>query len=1048
MKAYTKDIVKEVRKSKGKFISILLIVAIGVAFFTGITTAAPIMRSNVDAYYDATNFRDLELLSTLGFIEADVEAVQNMNGVAGVAPQKSIDVLTSVENQQVVVKLQSLPSDVSSDNPNYIDQYRLMDGRLPQAANEAIIKVGDFTSSLFSIGDEISVSLPSGNLSDTLKETTYTIVGIVESPNYLSYELGTSAIGSGNIGAILGIYESNFTTDYYTSILVTLKDTLAFNSFNQEYLDYIKPIQDELKVLGASRAQERFTEIKASALEKIQEAEALYIENKQKFDDLITSSKAELAKQQSELNAGFSALQEGKQSAFASIDDGLSKVATGIKNTDESYVAYENKYNEFQTTKANVNKQIADLTSANQTLNKQLEGIVDPSQIATIQAQIAANQGTINQLQSTIATSEEQLAQTKTQLEQTKQSLLAQQEQLQVSKSQLEETFAQRQSALYSAQTLLNEAQTKLLDEEQKGLAELKKASNEIDSAKKSLNDLSAPEWYVLSREQNYSYMDYRAATLQMESIAKVFPLFFILVAALVCLTTMTRMVDEQRGYIGTLKALGYSNPIIALKYTLYAASAGIIGSLIGAIVGMNVFPVVVYNAWGMMYTLPAVKLTYDLGLVALATLFFTVVIVLATLSASYQSLKEHPSSLMRPKAPTVGKRILLERLPFIWNRLTFSDKVTARNIFRYKKRFFMSILGIAGCFALLLSGFGIRDSISGIIDKQFGGIQTYQGEVLIDSNLTPTQKLDLVNEIQKIDNVADASLISVEQTIFTLNNKEQMVSMFTFDDQVPYQDYFNLTSVSNNKALSLRNDGVLISEKLAKTLHVGVDDSITFTLKDQSYTVKVSGVFTNYVNHYMLMSEAYYETIFGQTASPQTILLNTIGGSANENAIIQQVNDLSGVLSTNFYSRLAESFSTMLDSLNIVVLVLIISAGLLAFVVLYNLTTVNVSERLREIATIKVLGFYDKEVERYVFKENIVLTIIGSLVGSLLGVILHRFIMNIVEQDTVIFDKVITWPSYLYSFAITLFFAYLVNLSMKKSLHKIAMVESLKSVE
>lgn len=1048
MKAYSKDIVKEIKKSKGRFVSILLIVAIGVAFFTGITTAAPIMRENVDRYYDITNYRDLELLSTFGFEEKDLTDIRKLDYVSGAYGQKVIDVYAKNKDTRYTIRVNAIPSNLSQENQNYIDQYRVIEGRLPQNKDEAVLKVDSFGNKPYVIGEVVTLYLEDDEINDTLSNTTYTIVGYVESPNLLNVELGTSNLGNGSIHAILGIYEDNFSTDYYTGILVRLFDTTIFDSFSQEYLDFVGSAQEKIKDVGQVNAAHRFEKIKNDAQLKLAEAELLYIENKQIFDDGIALGKTEIANQQATLNQGLAALQEGRASALLAIDNGILQIDQALLAITTSYQTVLAQEVQFTKDKIVYEQQITTLNVEVVNLQNQLTNATDPSIITNLQLSITQKQQAITQIQTLLTNTQNTIAQTKIQVESTKNGYDKEREKLLASKSQLEETFSVRQQELYVGQRLLNDAQAKILAQEQEGLLELKKASNEIDNAKSALSNLEAPEWFVLTRDQNYSYVDYHSATQQMDSIAKVFPLFFILVAALVCLTTMTRMVDEQRGYIGTLKALGYSNGVIVLKYMLYAALAGILGSILGASIGMNVFPVVVYNAWGMMYTLPSITLTYDLQLAFTAMIFFTTIIVLSTLFASISSLREEPASLMRPKAPSKGKRILLERVGFVWKRLTFSDKVTARNIFRYKKRFFMSILGIAGCFALLLAGFGIRDSISGLVEKQFMGIQTYEGEITLQEKLTNLEKNTLYEELSILEGILDTTLVTTQQAITSVGAKDQSIGLFSFSNHVQIQNYFNLQSTSTRQSLVISDSGVLISEKLAKLLEVNAGDTMSFNVKDSQYTVTIAGVFTNYVNHYMLFSDSYYEEIFKQIPSQQTILFNSELGTAVEEKITSAVNLVDEVSSISFYSKLANSFDSMLESLNIIVLVLIISAGLLAFVVLYNLTTVNVSERMREIATIKVLGFYNKEVETYVFKENIILTIIGSFVGMILGIILHQFIMNIVEQDTIIFDKVINVPSYLLSFVITLFFAFLVNVSMKKTLHRIAMVESLKSVE
>ncbi|MGL5978995.1 MAG: FtsX-like permease family protein [Erysipelotrichaceae bacterium] len=1047
MKTFRKDVLREVKKSKGRFISIMLIVAIGVAFYTGVTTSAPVMRNNVDRYYDETNFRDFSLVSTMGFTDEDLVALRALEQVAGVYGSKSLDAMSKVGTRELEFKVESLPLDTSADNPDYINQYRLLDGRLPQSNDEAVVKVSSMMESLYAIGDEITLYLPKDDLSEQLTTTTFTVVGLVESPNSISYELGSTKLGDGRLDGVVGILDSNFTMEVYTETLVTIEGAKAYNSFDQAYLDFVSPMESVLDTFGSERAQIRFDEIKDEAYAKIQEGEDLYLENKALFEEGIASGKAELATQQQNLTNTLAMLEQQLSDAKTQFATAQTQLEQGLVTIDAALASVAQERANFLAGLPKLQANVATLQTQIASLDAQIAQTSDQATLEGLQAQRATLATQLTQLETTIA-------QTPAALDATEKNLNEQRAQMDTQKVSLAEKEQQTYAAIQSGksqvvagQIALDEARSVLLEQEQEGLIELKKASNELANAKAQLEALEEPSWYILSREKNYSFVDYRMATNQMESIAKVFPLFFILVAALVCLTTMTRMVDEQRGYIGTLKGLGYGKVAIASKYLIYAACASFLGSILGCVVGMNLFPYVIYNAWGMMYTLPSIVMTYDLQIAIVATIFFTFAIGGTTLYASYATLVETPATLMRPKAPTVGKRILLERIGFIWKRLSFTEKVTARNIFRYKKRFFMSVIGIAGCFALLLAGFGIRDSISGIVEKQFGVIQKYDGDVSIDSDATSKEIQTLYSQIAGLDGVEHSNLATIVQTNVVLNQKDSMVDLISLDSSFDYHMYFELADVQTKKLLTLQQDGVLISEKMAKTLGVKAGDQFSFEVDSKSYTVNISGVFVNYINHFMVMSDAYYEQIFNQIPDKTAILLN-VSDPQLETALAEQINGLDQVSSVSFYSSIADSFNQTIESLNIVVLVLILSAGLLAFVVLYNLTNVNISERMREIATIKVLGFYDREVESYVYRENIVLTIIGSFAGVFLGVLMHRFIMSIVEQDSVIFDKQIQWMSYFYSFVITMFFSIMVNLSMRKALKEIEMVESLKSVE
>ncbi|MGL5541050.1 MAG: FtsX-like permease family protein [Erysipelotrichaceae bacterium] len=754
----------------------------------------------------------------------------------------------------------------------------------------------------------------------------------------------------------------------------------------------------------------------------------------------ITAGLQAINEQNNQLNALETSTNQQFASGFASLDQQTLEVSA-------QKTALEKQLADFTASLPALQQQVAGLQQRISTIDAQLAVESDPAIVEALKQEKTALSQELAALQATIDTTPAQLQaginasqQGLVQLEQAKSNLQVQQKDAQTK-------ISEGRTLLYNSQVALQEATITLNREEQTGLQELEKARLEIEKAKKEFSTLEAPEWIVLNREKNYSYMDYKMATSQMAAIAQVFPIFFILVAALVCLTTMTRMVEEQRGYIGTMKALGYGKVAIASKYMLYAAVAALLGSVLGAAIGMNVFPTIIYNVWRMMFEVPDVILTYDVGLIVLATLFFTGASLLVTFFAAQASLKESPALLMRPKAPTVGKRILLERVGFVWNRMSFIEKVTARNIFRYKKRFLMSVIGIAGCFALLLSGFGIRDSISGIVEKQFGTIQMYDGTVSLEKGITIAQEQEALDQIAQLDYVKQAHAITSLRTTVELAGKEQGVTLYSLDERFPEEDYFTFDSVHQREAAHVEAQGVLISEKMSKDLQVSSGDTLRFTYDKKTYEVVVVDVFENYLNHMMVMSDAYYQEVFETMPSKDSIVLQ-VEDAAFETQLSVQINDLENVNSVEFFTALKEGFANTVESLNLIVIVLIISAGLLAFVVLYNLTNVNISERMREIATIKVLGFYDKEVESYVYRENIVLTIIGSIAGIFLGIVFHRFIMEIVEQDSVIFGKTIMMLSYFYSFAITMLFAFLVNFAMRKNLKRINMIESLKSVE
>lgn len=592
--------------------------------------------------------------------------------------------------------------------------------------------------------------------------------------------------------------------------------------------------------------------------------------------------------------------------------------------------------------------------------------------------------------------------------------------------------------------TAITEGTKKLND----ALEELNLSKAKLADAKKKIDDLAEGKWTILDRKSHYASVTFKNTVKQMEAISRVFPAFFILVAALVCLTTMTRLVEEQRNEIGTLRALGYTKWQCTLKYLFYAISATLIGIVVGSILGLSSFPLIIYHAWRMMYILPPIRFVIPSGLISLTAMVFIFAMSIATWFACKADTQDVPSQLMRPKAPPMGKKTFLENIPLIWNHLSFTDKVTMRNIFRYKKRFFMTIVGVAGCTALMLIGFGIRDSILNMVDINFKDIIQYDGMVSFEDDASEQVKAEALKEIKSTENVIDAH-IGFVYTSKTYDDKvDETASVHVFDSKEINRE-FNLRTRIGHKPISLTDDGVIINEKLAENLGVHVGNKITIEDADGNpHEVNVSGITEMYINHFVIMSRQYYKEVFGKEAVSNIIYLSTTGDDAAQKLLANDISTMQGVEGVSLYSGQLDNFNSMVKGLNGIIWVLIISSMLLAFVVLSNLITVNISERQREIATLKVLGFRRAEVKKYIFKENNLLAGIGGIVGIPVGIALHRYIMRTVEMDYLMFGRNIEWISFFYAFVLTILFSVIVNRMMTKRLNDIRMVESLKSVE
>lgn len=1077
--ALFKDIQREIKKSMGRFISIFAIVAIGVAFFAGVKASVPIMKNSADSYFDDYNLMDIKVMSTMGMTKEDVEALREIDGVEGIYPSYTLDTLSKENNSERVMKVLSIPMMAKQDDVNYMNQARLVNGRMPQAEDECVIEHAGIGGVQSKIGD--TITLTSGtdtDINESLKNTTYKIVGEVTTPYYLSFEKGSASIGSGKVDNFIMIADSNFKMDVYTEVYMSVKGAKAMNSYGEAYFDHIDTISEKVKELSTQRADLRLDEIKSEAQKSIDEGRNTYTENLNKFNAEMKKAKDELATSKKTLTQSQLKLdKEYTQSTQTILDK--EQVLTETENTlaksrqdyqkekdvfDQQKALFDSKLPEIQGQIATLKQQQTTLSTQVSTIDDQLLGNLSDVQREELEAQkqtivqsltivntsLQGAQDQVNQQQEALTNAQIQLETAKQQIDGGYQQLESGKQQLDAGKKEAEVKFAEAQQQIDDGLKKLKSGEETLTKEEREGSAKLEEAKEKLDQSEKKLTDLEKPTWYVLDRHSHYSFMDYGSAADRMGAIAQVFPLFFFLVAALVCLTTMTRMVDEQRQEIGTLKALGYKKSHIAMKYVIYAGVASICGGIFGAIVGMIVFPMVIYNAWGIMYVLPDVKLQFQIGLGVLAVVLATSITILASISAVYKELIETPSLLMRPKAPKNGKKIFLERIPWIWKHFNFIHKVTARNIFRYKKRFLMTVIGISGCTALLVAGFGIRDSIGQIAQKQYGDVYKFNVSLGYTKDAEVNEKEEALIDFIADERIENAVGIALYHGSYEDGGEDQLIDIYIPDDLASFENFIDLRNRSSGKQLKLSDEGAIITEKLANMKNLSVGDNITIDNGDDiKAEVVISGITENYVGHALYMTPTYYKSLYRETAKDTGILgILKDTSKDNESKFGNEIMTNDTYESVTFYSGIASSFEDTIASLSIVVLVLIISAGLLAFVVLYNLTNVNISERLREIATIKVLGFYDKEVSAYVYRENIVLTLIGAFAGLLLGIGLHSLIMSIAEMDNVMFGRNINMLSFILSLIITMGFAIIVNLVMYKKLRNIPMVESLKSVE
>lgn len=1075
---YLKDIFREIKISLGRFLSILCIVAIGVAFFAGIKASAPDMKNSADTYFDKYNVQDIQVYSTIGLTKKDVAAIKKIKGVKSVQPSFSMDTLSQIDSTQMVIKVISYGIDQK------MNKIRVVEGRIPERENECLVEASSATNKLygtFHIGD--TIKLQSGTdeaLSKSLKHTKYKIVGTCYNPNYLSYEKGSSNIGSGTVNSFIYIQNTNVLKDYYTEVDVCVKGAKDLDCYSDEYFDVVDPVLKKIKKISNKQIDARIQSYQSELDEKKQEATDKFKDAENQFNDAqnkIDSGLSEIQSNELKLQNSKDQINQGWNEYYANLQllDNIPTLQNAIAQIEES----EKKLPELLSQKEQVENGLQQI-NAEGDLNtkrtliqnaidfidialKKLENYPDSSDAETIRIKLNEKK---ELLQGQLSLIDQAIAK-KAELEAILPQIQSGIEQIQAGVAKKAELQSQL-NQLLNAKNELNNAYVSLINGQaqyEDGVSKIEDAKNELNKSIEQLTlskaefniqkhdalrelsdaqleiDKMEGKWIVLDRNSHYSYRDYGACADRMDGIAKVFPVFFFLVAALVCMTTMTRMVDEQRNEMGTLKALGYSKLQIASKYIIYALIASILGSILGCSLGMYLFPTVIFNAWNTLYNIDQIKFLFQPGLILLASGSVTGITLLATLYSIYSELIEMPSQLMRPKAAKAGKKILLERITFIWKRLSFLQKVTARNIFRYKKRFFMTIIGIAGCSALLVAGFGINDSISDIVNQQYNVIYHYDATVSAKTSEITSQ----IKSLKGIKDVYEEDHLAVTTKI---ENKDISTTVHIISNDKKFKDFCTL--FNGNNEFDLDDSSVLISQKMATKLNKKAGNTIK--IKDANNKVikaKIKGVFTNYVGHHIYASESLYKSWNTNAKTTHIYLIKSKKTTKKfERNLGNKIMNIDGVQSVTFYSSLQKNFKDMIKSISYIVVVLVISAACLAFVVLYNLSNVNISERKREIATIKVLGFTRKEVDAYINRETILLTILGSLIGLGIGIGLHHLIMNLAEMDDIMFGRTINSISYVISFVMTIGFNAIINLCMHKKLNNIQMVESLKAVE
>lgn len=1056
---------REIKKSFGRYFAILAIIALGVAFFSGLKITQSVMVHSADVYLKDLQFYDYRLVSTLGFTEENVEALAEKEDVRAAEGAISAEVLykDAGENERVI-KMHSITEKVN--------KLKLVAGEMPQSADECVVD-----SVLFSedaIGSKLVLS--ENNTTDDLDKFAYkeyTITGLVQSPCYIQFERGNTSIGNGRISGFAYILKDGFAVDYDTEIYIKFDED--YDIYSDEYDSYMDAKEADWEAYTKEQADIRYEKIvkdaqdeldekKEELEEKRAEAEAELESAKQQLTDgetEISDGKNQIASAKTELSAKASELQPGKD-ALSSKAAELESASQQISGQESALAAkkaeYEQGLNAYLAAKQQVTDQRNSLEAAKAQLMENTPGYEEMlaqieaglTEVAGAEAELNAKNAELEAAAGQLSSAESQLAAAKQQIEDGKNALAAAEAELTDGENQLaaaKEQIEEKEDQLEAAETELADGLLQYQEKQSEFDEQMQDADDQIADAQSKIDEIEKPETYVLDRNTNVGYVCLKNDSGVVKGIANVFPVFFFLVAALICMTTMNRMVEEQRTQIGVLKALGFSEGKIMGKYLFYSGSAAISGTLIGYVLGIHFFPLVIITAYGIVYKMGGIYYVSDLPLALVSLTVAVFCSVGTTWLSCHKELKEVAADLMRPKAPKAGKRVFLEHVPFIWKRLKFLQKVSVRNIVRYKKRFFMMVIGISGCTALLVMGFGVRDSVVAVADQQYEEIQLYDiGVTLKDGKMPGEADLKSLDSVLEKENAA--GMYAMEKTIDLVTDKgTKSIHMVAVENPDEVGDFISLHTKKQEPIAYPKEGEAVLSKKVAETYAVKKGDTILLRDSDNNEMhLKVTGICENHIYNYVYIAPESYEKQIGDVVFKNVYV--RLPDASDIHEVSAALMKADGVTAVTVNSDMLSRISQMMSCMNYIVIIIIICAGALAFIVLYNLNNINITERVREIATIKVLGFYPKETASYVFRENMVLTAIGCGLGLILGKWFHRFVMGEIQIDMVSFNVQINAVSYLFSVLLTMGFAWIVNCMMTGKLERINMAESLKSID
>ena len=1083
--AMRKNLRQSIVKSFGRYLAITLIIALGAGLFVGLLMTKTDMVATGQIFMDQQDMFDLRMISNYGWTDKYVREFSRLEGVADAEGIYYIDLIANREgsDQESVYRFYTIPDSVN--------RVALRGGRMPQRDDECL--ADGFRNDDSVLGTKITVS--DSNDPDSMEKVvqkTFTIVGYVSSPLYMDMNRGTTSVGSGSLEDYFYVPKAALESDIYSEIHLRLDG--SHRIYTDEYNDFLDAESDRLKPQAEQLCTERFLDVKEEAEEEYNDGYQEYLDGVKEYEDAKADAEKELADAEQELKDGEEELEKNRKKLIdgekeikdgrEQIEEARGQIESARKELDTQYAALKPQYDlvmqNIDGARAAVNSLKAAIDGCQSTIAQNEKKIEQLRQSLPLEGEAPSGELPEEEINRQISELEAANEQCRTQLEpyqaqyQQASAELEQMNQAIAGMKAIQDGYAavdQGELKMWENETKLNNAEKKIAvgwgewakgrDELEEGwedyeqakqdaekeLAdaeqELKDAEEELLDARDEIDSMDTPDLTILDRNSNVGYNNLDSSSDIVAGVSRVFPVFFILIAALVCITTMTRMIDEERTQIGTLKALGYTDREIMNKYLIYSGSGAVLGCALGIAAGSTIFPQILWKAYCIMLSIqPNVVLTVNWPLSLAVLVTYTAIMLFVTWWCCHKTLAENPAELIRPKAPEAGKQIFLEKLPF-WKRISFLNKVTIRNIFRYKQRLAMMLIGIGGCTALLLTGFGLRDSISNVAAYQFENVTKYDMSVYFREEPSERQQDKFIKAVEH--DASNRMFYHQSSVEVDFDNRVKEVYLLSGGDEMT--EFIDFHKGETPLSLPGKNQ-VLLSSGVAENLGIRQGDEVILRNSDlEELRLTVSAIYDNHVYNYAIISPETITEQWGREPEYQMAFICMKDG-ADVHALSAAISDLSFVMNVAVSEDLAATVGRMMEALDLVVWVIVFCAGLLAVTVLYNLTNININERIREIATIKVLGFNAAETASYVFKENLALTVVGALLGLVFGKLLLIFVMSQIKIDMVWFTVLTEPVSYLWSIGLTLLSALVVNFVFYFRLDKINMAEALKSVE